>query len=122
MMLSREVLRSGRRCTVFALVVDGRSEAAEWLNELPDDEFRKLMATVTRLAADGFIPNQQEFRRLESGVYELKLRHPPVRLFCFQHGPDWVRTHGDRKPGNRELRTHLAKVRTLRHRFLEERR
>jgi len=84
--------------------------------------YRKLMAAVTRLANDGFVPNQQKFRRLDTGVYELKLRQPPVRLFCFQDGPDWVCTHGDRKPGQRELRTHIAKVKALRQRLMEERR
>jgi len=116
-----ELCPRGQKCSVFALVVDGRSEAAEWLNELPDDVFSKLMAVACRLAADGFIPNEQKLRRLESGIFELKLRYPPIRLFCFRLGQDWVCTHGDTKPGKRELRKHVAKVKTLRQRYLEER-
>jgi hypothetical protein len=116
-----ELCPRGEKCTVFALVVDGRAEAAEWLAELPEDVFGKLMAVACRLAANGFIPNEQKLRRLDSGIFELKVRHPPVRLFCFRLGQDWVCTHGDEKPGRRELRGHIAKVKTLRQRLLEER-
>lgn len=119
-MMSCESICTGRR-TVSVLVMDGRSEAAEWLNELPDSAYRKFMVTAVRLAADGFIANQQKFRRLDDDVYEMKLRHPPLRLFCFRCGLDWVITHGTAKPGPRELRTHIAKVKSLRNRFLEER-
>lgn len=121
MLTLEEICPRGQRCTVFALVVDGRSEAAEWLNELPEDVFGRLMAVACRLAADGFIPNEQKLRRLDSGIFELKLRHPPIRLFCFRHGQDWVCTHGDTKPGKRELRKHIAKVKAQRQRYLEER-
>ena len=116
-----ELCPHGEKCTVFALVVDGRAEAAEWLAALPEDVFGKLMAVACRLAANGFIPNEQKLRRLDSGIFELKVRHPPIRLFCFRLGQDWVCTHGDEKPGRRELRRHIAKVKALRQRLLEER-
>lgn len=121
-MLSVEELSRGRRGTVFALVVDGRDEVADFLNDLPLPLFDKLEGMIERLADDGFIANQEKFRRLDAGVYELKLWRPPLRVFCFQHGPDWVCTHADRKPGSRELRSHVAKVKVLRQRYLEERR
>ena len=118
-MLGCEQLYVGRGA-VSVLVVDDRSEAAEWLNELPGDAFRKFMAVAKQLAAHGFIPNEQKFRRLDDDVYEMKLRHPPLRLFCFRHGRNWVITHGVTKPGARELRTQVAKVKSLRRRFMEE--
>jgi len=120
MMLSREVLHAGPRCTVFALFVDDRCEALDFVMELPEDVRKKLEAVIRLLAAGGFIPNQQKFRRLDAGVYELKLLHPPVRLFCFQAGPDWVCTHGHTKPGPRELPVHVARVKALRERWLKE--
>ena len=119
-MLTREVLRSGRRCTVFALVVDRGCEVTNYLMELPEDVRSKMEAVIRGLADEGFVPNQQKFRRLGAGVYELKLRNPPVRLFFFQDGRNWVCTHGHTKPGPRELRTHVAKVESLRKRWLEE--
>ena len=119
-MLRREVLRSGQRCTVFALVVDRGCEATDYLMELPEDVRLKVEAVFRGLADGGFLPNQQKFRRLDAGVYELKLRNPPVRLFCFQDGRNWVCTHGHTKPGPHELRTHVAKVKLLRKRWLEE--
>jgi len=119
-MLSRHVLRSGTGCTVFALTIEGRCEVTDYLMELPEDVRSKLEGVVRMLASAGFLPNQQKFRRLDSGVYELKLREPPVRLFCFQDGRSWVCTHGHTKPRPHELRTHIAKVRALRKRWFEE--
>ena len=119
-MLSREVLRSGRQCTVFALVVGRGCEATDYLMELPEDVRSKLETIIRGLADEGFVPNQQKFRRLDAGVYELKLRNPPVRLFCFQDGRNWVCTHGHTKPGPHKLRTHVAKVKSLRKQWLEE--
>ncbi|MBN2465626.1 type II toxin-antitoxin system RelE/ParE family toxin [candidate division WOR-3 bacterium] len=120
MMLSREALRSGRRCTVFALVVDRGCEVTDYLMGLPEDVRSKMETVIRVLADEGFVPNQQTFRRLDAGVYELKLRNPPVRLFCFKDGRNWVCTHGHTKPGPHELRTHVAKVKSLRKRWLEE--
>jgi hypothetical protein len=120
--LSLEELRRGRNCVVFALVVDGRADVSDFLNDLPRPQFDKMEGLVRRLASDGFIANREKFRRLDTGVYELKLWNPPARMFCFQHGPDWVCTHADRKPGSRELRSHIAKVKALRQRYAEEER
>jgi hypothetical protein len=106
---------------VYSLIADGGCEATDYLDELPDDALQKVLAVIKRLADEGFIPNHRKFRRLEPGIYELKLRKPAVRLFCFQDEPDWVCTHGGRKPGERELQSHMAKVRALRERYLKER-
>jgi len=120
-MLSLEILRRGERCTVYVLVVDGDAEAVDALNDLTGAEFDKMETMIKRLADCGFIANQEKLRRLDAGVYELKLRRPPLRMFCFQIGPDWVCTHSDRKPGSRELRSHIAKIKALRQRYFEER-
>ena len=120
-MLTFEELRRGRRCAVLALVVDGSSEIVDFINDLPRPQFDKMENLVQRLANDGFIANREKFRRLDTGVYELKLWHPPIRMFCFQHGPDWVCTHADRKPGSRDLLSHVARVKALRQRCAEER-
>jgi hypothetical protein len=109
------------RCAVYALVVDGGSEALDCLYGLPRPQFDKMQVLIDRLATEGYISNKQKLRRLDSGVYELKLWAPPVRMFCFQDGPNWVCTHGDRKPGKRELKAQIAKVKSLRQRYLEGR-
>ena len=120
-MMSLETLCSGLRSTVSVLLVDGHSEALDYLNSLPRKNFIKLQLLLRMLADDQFIANPEKFRRLSAGIYELKLRKPPVRLFCFQDGPDWICTHGAVKPGKRELQSHIAKVEVLRQRYLKER-
>jgi len=117
-----EILQHGRECTVYSLVVDGGCETSDYLDELPDATLGRIQAVIEKLADEGFIPNRQKFNRLDTGIYELKLRKPPVRLFCFQGGPDWICTHGERKPGKRELQSHIAKVKALRERYLRENR
>jgi hypothetical protein len=120
-MMSLDVLCTGSRSTVLVLLVDGRSEALDYLNSLPRNSFIRLQVLLGRLADDQFIANPEKFRRLSAGICELKLRKPPVRLFCFQDGPDWICTHGAVKPGKRELQSHIAKVEALRQRYLKER-
>ena len=119
-MIETEELHRGASASVLALVVDGRSETLGFLNELPDDLFDKMQMLIGKLAEYRFLANQEKFRRLATGIYELKLRKPPVRLFCFQDGPNWICTHGDMKPGKRELQSHIAKVQKLRRGYFEE--
>jgi len=107
---------------VFALVVDGGCETTDFLMDLPLKVRLQMEANVRWLGDQGFIHNQQKLNRLEPGIYEVKTKDPAERLFCFQDGRDWVCTHGARKPGKRELPSHIAKVRKLRQRWLEERR
>ena len=109
------------RYAVYALVIDGGSEALDFLNGLEEPQFNKMQQLIDRLSVEGFIANQEKFRRLDAGIYEMKLWAPPVRLFCFRDGTDWICTHGDRKPGERELQAHIAKVNTLRQHYREER-
>jgi len=120
MMVTLEELHCGRTCTVFAVVVDGDCEASGYLMELSERARVKMRANIELLADTGFIWNEEKFRRLEPGIFELKLRRPPLRLFCFQDGRDWVCTHGSTKPGRRELRAHIARVRALRERWRKE--
>ena len=119
-MVETEVLHRGPSASVRALVVGGHSEALDFLNELPLDLFDKMQMLVEKLAEHRFLANQEKFRRLATGIYELKLRKPPVRLFCFQDRSNWICTHGDMKPGKRELQSHIAKVQALRRRYFEE--
>jgi len=107
---------------VFALIVDGGCETTDYMMDLPEPVRVKMEVNMRWLADQGFIPNDRKFNRLEQGIYEIKVKDPAERLFCFQDGRDWVCTHGDRKPSRRELQSHIKKVRALRKRWLEERR
>jgi len=119
-MLSLEGLAGGARSRVCALVVDGDAEVRRGLAELDRGVYVKLHGVIEQLAEFGFIRNEQKFRRLEAGIYELKLRTPALRIFCFQHGNLWICTHVERKPGKRSLQNQIAKVKALRERVLKE--
>ncbi len=119
-MMSLEELAGGARSRVCALVVDGDSEVRRGLAELDRGTYVKLHGVIEQLAEFGFIRNEEKFRRLETGIYELKLRVPALRVFCFQHGNLWICTHVECKPGKRRMQHQIAKVKALRERVLKE--
>jgi phage-related protein len=118
-MLSLEELYHGRTTAACALVVNGRCEVRDCVEQLPASAQRRILAVMQRLADYGLIADPHLFRRLDTGIYELKEHSMSYRVFCFQSGRDWVFTHGAKKPGKRELRQHIDKVKALRVRFTE---
>jgi len=120
MVLSLEELYGGARSSVCALVVDGDSEVKRGFADLDGRAVAKLRGVIRQLAESGFIRNEQKFRRLDAGIFEMKLHNPAVRLFCFEYGNLWVCTHVARKPGKRHLQDHVARVKALRERVLME--
>jgi hypothetical protein len=118
--LSLEELYRGARSSVCALVVDGDSEVKRGFDTLDGRAVARLRGVIRQLAESGFIRNEQKFRRLDAGIYEMKLHNPAVRLFCFERGNLWVCTHVARKPGRRHLRDHIDRVKALRARVLME--
>jgi hypothetical protein len=118
--LSLEKLYGGARSSVCALVVDGDSEVKRGSATLDGRAVAKLRGVIRQLAESEFIRNEQKFRRLDAGIFEMKLHNPPVRLFCFEYGSLWVCTHVASKPGKRHLQDHVARVKALRERVLME--
>jgi len=118
--LSLDELYRGARSSVCALVVDGDSEVKRGFDTLDGRTVARLRGVIRQLAESGFIRNEQKLRRLDAGIYEMKLHNPAVRLFCFEHGNLWVCTHVTRKPGSRHLRDHIDRVKALRARVLME--
>jgi hypothetical protein len=118
-MLELEELYSEKH-KVCVLVVDGRCDVRMYLGALSEREQSSLVAVMRLLAVQGFVANKERFNRLDSGIYEIKTRRPPHRLYCFQDGNYWICTHGSRKPGKREMQRHIAKVKALRTRLQEE--
>ena len=118
--MSLEALHGGARSSVCALVVDGDSEVKRGLADLDRSACVKLHGVIRQLAETGLIRNEEKFRRLDAGIYELKLRNPALRMFCFARGNLWICTHVDRKPGKRHLSDHVRRVKALRERVLTE--
>jgi hypothetical protein len=67
------------------------------------------------------LPRENSFRHLGEQVYEIKEHTIPLRLFCFVHrGRVVVCTHITKKPGRKQLRNEIEKVKQLRARCLRE--
>jgi len=90
MVLSLEELYRGSRASVCALVVDGDSEVKRGLADLDRSAYVKLHGVVRQLGEAGFIANEEKLKRLDVGIYELKLRTPALWVFCFRQGDRWV--------------------------------
>jgi hypothetical protein len=115
-MVRLEELKSGLALTVCALVVNGRSETAEYFNSLSPGGRKRLGYVLGRLAERGLAGFRDEtLKRLDSLVYEIKEHRSNTRLFCFRSEARLVVcTHGARKPAGRaRYQAEMAKVHRL---------
>lgn len=77
----------------YAVQANGASPAQEFVEtELDLDNQRKLAVLLEKLANQGRISNEEQFKKVEGSLFELKQHQ--VRVFCFQEGRRWILTHG----------------------------
>ena len=106
---------------VCALVIDGRNAMRDALARYEGRASRKLVAVLRWLAEYAVPPREHSFRHPGEQVYEVREHTIPLRLFCFiQGGRVVVCTHVTKKPGKRQLRNEIEKVKQLRVRCLRE--
>ncbi len=96
--IAERLLYSGNRGSVeYAVRSDGTMEAKEWLDSQPATKQMSFGVLFQRLAEQGFIHNEQQFRRLRDEVWEFK--RGADRLLCFHLGSRWLLTHRIKKSG-----------------------
>jgi hypothetical protein len=83
----------------------GGSAEKGW-KELEDEARAAFVAKFQRIL--NCPPNQhipkEVLRNIGDGVFEAKLRHPPIRAFMTRNGPHWEVSHFGPKPaGSRRL-------------------
>ena len=107
--------------TVYALVVNERNEVQGYLDQLPLPARKKIVMIMNRLADGRGGGGIENFRRLDGSVFEFKEHMTSTRLFCFLHRARViVCTHARKKPGPRQLKAEIAKVRALEERCRSE--
>jgi hypothetical protein len=106
---------------VYALLIDGRNAVRDALVRYEGPASRKLVAIMRWLSESLTLPREHSFRHLGEHVYEFKEHMIPLRLFCFMHrGRIVVCTHITKKPGKKQLRNEIEKVKQLRARCFRE--
>ena len=94
------------------------------LMESNESEFEKLISAIDRIRDHGVPINEQKFKKLEPGLFEIK--SGPTRLLCFFDGNDQsgntrlVITHGFWKKTNRTPMSEIEHARTMREQYTLE--
>jgi hypothetical protein len=99
---------------VVALVVDGKCQVEEYLNEIDETYRIKLFANMRAFAKNGTLRNTQKFRHLKGKICEFKADTDLPRVFCFLYEDMAICTHGKNKPhNNREYNIEINKVKKI---------
>lgn len=120
-MLSLRLLESGPVRDVYALAVGDRCEVTKFIAGLDHRARKHLFYAFGRLAQTGWAGQGEiVFKRLESGVYEIKEHVSNSRVFCFLEGRRVVVcTHARPKPaGKSRYRDEIDKVKSWRARSI----
>jgi hypothetical protein len=104
----RERYLSGNVENIDVLVVDGKSEAREFLLRLKveDSDAWDKFRHVFKLRCEGLLTNKAMFHAIKGvkGVFEFKARGLKLwRMYCFREGRCWVLTHGVEKPHDKKV-------------------
>lgn len=92
----------------FAPDRGGKLQAKEFLESVTDQEYRSVVALISRLANVGAIRNIEQFRKEEGNIFAIK-RHQ-IRIGCFQSGKVWYLTHGFIKKQNKWPKAELTRA------------
>lgn len=119
--MSQSLLLQGRKLKIeFAIRANGRMPAKEFYDtDLSDSERRKLRAPMERLAEDGWVGNDERFKKVAGtrGLHEFKLHQ--VRIFgFFQPGGRFILTNGIRKKHDRLSLTDIEVAEQIRREHL----
>lgn len=76
-----KLLLNGEKFKIYGLVVNGKCEAEDFLNELSDKEKTKITPLLHYTASNGLLRNEQKFKNVGDDIFEFKGFQS--RLFCF---------------------------------------
>ncbi len=109
-MVDIEVLLDGEELILYALVVNDKHFIRDFINGLEVDDKNQVVTALKQRANRLQMHNQQHFRALGGGIFELKTRNG-IRILCFWAGPrKLVLTHGFFKPHPRVLKQEQEKA------------
>jgi len=102
-----EVVYEGSALNVYGAVnTDDECPVVDWLASLDNRSQAQFISRFKRLTTIGFLRSPEEMRILqcpgEPPVHEIKVR-TGHRMYVVKNEPDWVATHGAKKPPDRRV-------------------
>ena len=106
-----EILYQGSLFALFGIKNDGKSLVEEFLDGMDEKNKTQMMALINYIKDHGPPHNEEKFRSLDDGIYELKTRGGS-RILCFWGHPrnSLVLTHGFPKSKKKRLRAEKEKA------------
>lgn len=107
----KEVIAKGPGGSVRWLVLaDGTSPGREEFERLTCESQVKVKARCNTLAKSTQRLAKEMCRQLKDNVFELKLRHPPIRLFGVRVGDTWWITEVCNKPKKKQIKANIERA------------
>jgi putative component of toxin-antitoxin plasmid stabilization module len=109
-------LQAGQRLRVLALRNDDHCPAEVFLKDLDSRAQSAFQAKLEHLCDIGYLRAPEHMRELHvpgaPPVFEIKIDNGPgYRLYVIRCGRDWVATHGERKPKDKQIKVNVRKAR-----------
>lgn len=101
----------------YAVRANGRMPAREFIQDLSEQDQRKLAALFQRIADHGRIHNREKFKKVEGDIFEFKSFQ--VRVGCFRLRSTWFLTHGFIKKSDRWPKAEIKRAVRIRSEHLE---
>lgn len=109
-MIDIEKLRDGEELTLYVLVVNNVCQIFDFINSLQETDKKQVINTLKQRSDRFVIHNEQLFKYLDDGIFELKTRRG-LRMLCFWNGKrSLVFTHGFHKCSNKLLKIEIEKA------------
>ncbi|MCH8152105.1 MAG: type II toxin-antitoxin system RelE/ParE family toxin [Planctomycetes bacterium] len=103
----------------FARWSGARASISDW-NRLDYKVRNKFQVRFQALCEHGSLPQPEQMRHLDAGIWEFKTKRPAWRISAFREGGTWFVTHIFRKPsGKKRLSNEINKAKKARGEHLE---
>lgn len=110
-----KLLRKGSKFDIYAVSINGKIEAIEFIDTLDEPNLKQLIRIIERIKDHGPLRDPTKFKSLGDKICEIKTSSGPgFRVLCFNatmvNRPAIVLTHGFPKPKKNQLRREKAKA------------
>lgn len=103
-------ITDGKCWSIFAVQKQNYCQVIDFIDSLPERDHMQAVQRIEDLANSAQIRNEEKFRKIEQGIYELKTRNL-VRFLCF-YGVNRtiILTHGFKKRKRKTFRQETEKA------------
>ena len=108
-----DLLAQGPKCRLYALIIKKKCLVQEYISNLDKSDQKKIFALLKHIAENGPPTNEQKFKYINDGIWELKTRSG-IRILSFfqdtKSRDSLILTHGFRKAKQKIFDRHLERA------------